>query len=83
VEALPRCREWLERLERGARLVVNLRPETETEILFAAEEQAQANEARYLRHRLAGPDTPPKRSSTRGERAALREALGLPPYERG
>jgi AraC-like DNA-binding protein len=31
LESLRRCREWLERLERGEKVVVNLRPETDPE----------------------------------------------------
>src|SRR5271157_447461 len=31
LEALRQCREWLERLDRGERVVVNLRPETDPE----------------------------------------------------
>ena len=36
LEALRRCREWLERLERGEPVVVNLRPETDPETEFVA-----------------------------------------------
>jgi hypothetical protein len=36
LEALRRCREWLERLERGERVVVNLRPETDPETEYVA-----------------------------------------------
>src|SRR4051812_13741220 len=36
VEALRRCREWLERLERGEQVVVNLRPETDPETEYVA-----------------------------------------------
>jgi hypothetical protein len=31
MDALRRCREWLERLDRGEVVVVNLRPETDPE----------------------------------------------------
>jgi len=34
LEALRQCREWLERLDRGERVVVNLRPETDPETAF-------------------------------------------------
>jgi hypothetical protein len=34
--ALRRCREWLERLERGERVVVNLRPETDPETEYVS-----------------------------------------------
>src|SRR3954451_21966592 len=36
MEALRRCREWLERLERGEPVVVNLRPETDPETEYVA-----------------------------------------------
>src|SRR3954449_8694794 len=35
-DALRRCREWLERLERGEQVVVNLRPETDPETEYVA-----------------------------------------------
>src|SRR3954452_12083873 len=36
LEALRRCREWLERLDRGEPVVVNLRPETDPETEYMA-----------------------------------------------
>src|SRR3954464_1837832 len=36
LEALRRCREWLERLDRGEQVVVNLRPETDSETEYVA-----------------------------------------------
>src|SRR3954451_5161719 len=36
MDALRRCREWLERLERGEQVVVNLRPETDPETEYVA-----------------------------------------------
>jgi hypothetical protein len=36
LEALRRCREWLERLDRGERVVVNLRPETDPETEYVS-----------------------------------------------
>src|SRR3954469_23101349 len=36
LEALRRCREWLERLDRGEPVVVNLRPETDPATEYAA-----------------------------------------------
>ena len=53
-----------------------------------AEEEATQREdaeARRVRHRrrLAEPDPPPKRLSVQEERAALWDALGLPPHKRG
>ena len=115
LEALRQCRECLERLDRGERVVVNLRPETDPETEYVAfdrprvlrvlariiadlddlagnppiaEEEATQREdaeARRVRHRrrLAEPDPPPKRLSVQEERAALWDALGLPPHKRG
>src|SRR3954468_18505371 len=36
MDALRRCRDWLERLERGEKVVVNLRPETDPETEYVA-----------------------------------------------
>jgi hypothetical protein len=36
LEALRRCREWLERLDRGETVLVNLRPETDPETEYVA-----------------------------------------------
>lgn len=36
MDALRRCRDWLERLERGEKVVVNLRPETDSETEYVA-----------------------------------------------
>src|SRR4051812_20705550 len=36
LEALRRCREWLERLDRGEGVVVNLRPETDPETKYVS-----------------------------------------------
>src|SRR5438874_9598004 len=36
MDALRRCREWLERLERGEQVVVNLRPETDPETEYVS-----------------------------------------------
>jgi hypothetical protein len=36
LEALRRCREWLERLDRGEHVVVNLRPETDPETEYVS-----------------------------------------------
>jgi hypothetical protein len=36
LEALRRCREWLERLDRGEPVVVNLRPETDPETEYVS-----------------------------------------------
>src|SRR5438067_329192 len=43
-------------------------------------EDAEARRARH-RQRLAEPDPPPKRLSVQEERAALWDALGLPPHK--
>lgn len=52
--------------------------------LESAEELADSQEERRTRHRqrLAEPEPPPRRLSRWEERAASRQALGLPPYER-
>ena len=49
-----------------------------------AEELVDGQEERRARHRqrLAEPEPPPRRLSRWEERAASRQALGLPPYER-
>jgi hypothetical protein len=36
MDALRRCRDWLERLERGEEVVVNLRPEADSETEYVA-----------------------------------------------
>ena len=36
LEALRRCREWLDRLDRGETVVVNLRPETDAEMEYVS-----------------------------------------------
>jgi hypothetical protein len=36
LEALRRCREWLEHLDRGEPVVVNLRPETDPEMEYVS-----------------------------------------------
>ena len=106
--------EWLERLDRGERVVVNLPPETDPDGVrrvrptpcapgagphhrrlgrsapvpancrgdAAQREDAEARRVRH-RRRLAEPDPPPKRLSVQEERAALWDALGLPPHKRG
>jgi len=54
------------------------RPLENTEELAAGREELQARH----RQRLAEPEPQPRRLSQREERAALRQAKGLPPYER-
>jgi hypothetical protein len=41
MDALRRCREWLERLDRGEQVVVNLRPETDPETEYVAFDRAR------------------------------------------
>jgi hypothetical protein len=52
--------------------------------LESAEELADGQQERRTRHRqrLAEPEPPPRRLRRWEERAASRQALGLPPYER-
>jgi hypothetical protein len=52
--------------------------------LESAEERVDSQEERRTRHRqrLAEPEPPPRRLSRWEERAASRQALGLPSYER-
>ena len=54
------------------------RPLENTEALAAGQEELRARH----RQRLAQPEPQPRRLSQREERAALRQAKGLPPYER-
>ncbi len=112
LEVLRWCLDWLERLEQGDEVVVNLRPDTDdkTEFvrfdrprvrqvlarivadldefahspLLTAEATVEGNEDPRARHRrrLAEPEPTSRRLSMQEERAALREALGLPPYIR-
>jgi hypothetical protein len=52
--------------------------------LASAEALPDGQKERLARHRqrLAEPEPPPRRLSRWEERAASRQALGLPPYER-
>src|SRR5512135_2279543 len=82
LEALRRCREWLERL---ARVIADL--DDLAGYPPSAEEKAvkgEDAEARRVRHRqrLAEPEPPPKRLTRREERAARRALRDLPPSER-
>jgi hypothetical protein len=54
------------------------RPREDTEELAAGQEERRARH----RQRLAEPEPQPRRLSQREERAALRQAKRLPPYER-
>ena len=54
------------------------RPLEHTAALAAGQEELRARH----RQRLTEPEPQPRRLSRREERADLRQALGLPPYER-
>jgi hypothetical protein len=78
LEALRRCHEWLERLDRGERVVVNLRPETDPETEFVAFDRPRA--LRVLARIIADLDElagyPPRaaESRTEGKTAEARRA---------
>jgi hypothetical protein len=69
LEALRRCREWLERLERGEPVVVNLRPETDPETEYVAFDRPRM--LRVLARIIADLDElagyPPIDAESRGE----------------
>src|SRR3954464_1686269 len=71
LEALRRCREWLERLEGGEPVVVNLRPETDPETEFVAFDRPRV--LRVLARIIADLDElagyPPIGAESRGARA--------------
>src|SRR3954447_2365128 len=74
LEALRRCREWLERLDRGETVVVNLRPETDPETEYVAFDRP-----RVLARIIADPDgragSPPiGAESQEGKNAEARRA---------
>jgi hypothetical protein len=76
IEALRRCRDWLERLERGEMVVVNLRPETDPETEYVAFDRPRA--FRVLNRIIADLDElaglPPiaDEERTKGEEAEVR-----------
>jgi len=78
LEALRRCHEWLERLDRGARVVVNLRPETDPETEYVAFDRPRV--LRVLARIIADLDElagyPPSAagSRTEGKTAEVRRA---------
>jgi hypothetical protein len=87
LEALRRCREWLERLDRGEPVVVNLRPETDPETLYVAFDRPRV--LRVLARIIADLDElagyPPIGAESRAEgknaearRAHHRRRLGEP-----
>src|SRR4051812_18710955 len=78
LEALRRCHEWLERLDRGERVVVNLRPETDPETEYVAFDRPRV--LRVLARIIADLDDlagyPPSaaESRTEGKTAETRRA---------
>ena len=78
LEALRRCREWLERLDRGEPVVVNLRPETDPETEYVAFDRPRV--LRVLARIIADLDElagyPPiaAESRTEGKNAEARRA---------
>ena len=78
LEALRRCHEWLERLDRGARVVVNLRPETDPETEFVAFDRTRVLRvlARIIADldELAGYPPSAAESRTEGKTAEVRRA---------
>ena len=86
LEALRRCHEWLERLDRGERVVVNLRPETDPETEYVAFDRPRV--LRVLARIIADLDGlagfPPiaeedvKKGGTEARRARHRRRLAEP-----
>jgi len=54
MDEIPRCREWLERLERGEQVVVNLRPETDPETEYVSFNRPRL--VRVVARNIADPD---------------------------
>jgi hypothetical protein len=89
VEVLRRCIDWLQRLERGETVVVNLRPETEVETEFVRFDRLRV--LRVLERiaadlddlsRLSNNDAHADKESTpRDARARHRHELAEPPPE--
>ena len=92
-----RCREWLERLDCGELVVVNLRPETDSETEYVSFDRPRVPTRSRPKSRTPRPGVPAtgdgnpepdppakavERSGKQEERAALWAALGLPPHER-
>src|SRR6516162_6834088 len=78
LEALRRCHEWLERLDRGERVVVNLRPETDPETEYVAFDRPRVLRvlARIIADldELAGYAPSAAGSRTEGKTAEVRRA---------
>ena len=88
VEVLQRCIDWLQRLERGETVVVNLRPDTEIETKFVRFDRPRVLRvleriAADLDHlsRLSNDAHADKESSPRDARARHRHELAEPPRE--
>jgi hypothetical protein len=78
LEALRRCREWLERLDRGEQVVVNLLPETDPETEYVAFDRPRVLRvlARIIADldELAGYPPSDAESQTEGKNAEARRA---------
>ena len=78
LEALRRCHEWLECLDRGERVVVNLRPETDPETEYVAFDRPRVLRvlARIIADldELAGYPPSAAESRTEGKTAEVRRA---------
>ena len=76
LEALRWCREWLERLDRGERVVVNLRPETDPETEYVAFDRPRVLRvlARIIADLLAGYPPIAAEGRTEGKNAEARRA---------
>ena len=108
IEVLRWCIDWIESLDREEDVIVNLRPDTDTETEFvrfdlpqvlrvlgrivadldeltrrlnANEDIAEENPKAWHYRLLAVPKPEPKKLRQREQRVALRNALGLPPFE--
>ena len=88
VEVLRRCIDWLQRLERGETVVVNLRPDTEVETEFVSFDRLRV--VRVLERiaadlddlsRLPNDAHADKESNPRDARARHRHELAEPPPE--
>jgi DNA-binding IclR family transcriptional regulator len=86
MDVLRRCREWMERLERGEQVVVNLRPESDPETEYVAFDRPRV--LRVLARVIADLDglagSPPiaeeqaKKGSAEARRVRHRQALAEP-----
>src|SRR3954451_17415642 len=77
LEALRRCREWLERLDRGEQVVVNLLPETDAETEYVSFDRPRVLRvlARIIADldELASYPTIPEEEAIRGEDVEARQ----------